>query len=150
MPDFYANGGWRVGKRAEVYVGGRWRTLTRGEAYINGAWRQIFSFAPPFTVSVSPSAVSGARSTYLPSYGVVTSNTTTATPSGGTAPFSYQWTMTSGIATPTKPTLASTAFTAGLAADSSDTSTAIVTVTDSLGVTATASVSVNLTNFSTA
>lgn len=150
MLNFYANGAWRTGKRGQAYVGARWRTLTRGMVYQGGAWRRIFTFVPPIMVSVSPETATGNRLPARPSYGVVTSNVVTATPSGGTAPFSYQWTVSGGVTTATAPSQASTAFTAGLAAESADAAMATVVVTDSLGAAASTAIAVELTNFSTA
>lgn len=150
MRECFVGGTIRTIVNAEAYIGGQWRRLASAEAFTNAAWRAGPTYQTPITVSVSPTSVSGTRTSPLPSYGVVKSNTTTATPSGGRAPFSYVWAPISGTAQATSPNSATTAFSAGLGPETAETSIVRVTVTDSAGSTATADVSVTLTNFSNA
>lgn len=150
MRETYIGGAWRTFVAGEVFVGGEWRSLASVEGFFNGEWRPVVTYQKPITVSVMPSAVMGRRTSPLPSYGVVTSSLTTATPSGGRAPFTYSWAPISGIAQATAPNSATTAFRAGLPPETVETSVVRVTVTDSAGSTATADVTVNLINNSNA
>lgn len=127
-------GAWREIIYGEVYINGAWRRLKYAEGYISGAWRQIANFIEPLTLDVSPPAPSkfGTSDT-------ITSNTVTATPTGGLAPFTYSWVRTSGSTDidVNSPAAASTTFTgAGLDADTLTTATFTCTVTDALGSTA--------------
>lgn len=96
-------------------------------------------FAPggPFTVDVTPDSFGGRLS---PGPGAVTTSEVVATPTGGTAPYSYLWTRTD--ADPSvwqilSPTAAATQFRAeGVGPEDTLTATFKCTVTDSLGATA--------------
>lgn len=63
-----------------------------------------------FTVAASPASVSGERATI----GTATSGNTTATPTGGTPAYTYDWEYVSGdvAITPTADSSATTAFSA--------------------------------------
>lgn len=78
---------------------------------------------------------------------LLTTPSVTATPSGGTGPYTYSWTRVSGSAliSATSPASPTTAFSATLNPDDHETADFICTVTDANGATATASVSVSLT-----
>lgn len=66
-------------------------------------------FFTALSASASPSFVSGSDTGV-----VVTTNTSTATPTGGFGPFTYAWAFVSGDAvTVVSPTLATTAFRGG-------------------------------------
>ncbi len=73
--------------------------------------RMVFSLAPPMSVVAAPSTVSGMTA----GTGTAVTNASTATPTGGTAPYTYAWQILSydGPVTPTanSPTSASSAFT---------------------------------------
>lgn len=89
------------------------------------------------TLAASPTFVSGGRA----GPGSVTTGTTTATPTGGQAPYTYSWARVgAGSGTPTAPTAATTAFTRGMGLGETADETFRCTVTDALGATATADV----------
>lgn len=68
------------------------------------------AFFAALTASASPSVVSGARSPPI-----VTTNATTATPSGGIGPYSYAWEKVSGdTISISNPSSATTIFSATL------------------------------------
>lgn len=135
--DVRVGGAWESPDRAEAYKDGAWRTLQYGEAYYSGAWRQIATFVPALSVAISPTTASATGST-------VTTNSVTATPTGGLGPFTYAWTLVSnsGVTSPaiTSPSTAATRFTGSPTDGHSGTATFRCTVTDSLGTVATADV----------
>jgi len=144
----FISGAWRTPKRAEYLIGGTWRNITRGEVYRGGAWSPIASFVPPLSLSVSPDYVEGRVTTSRPSRTTVVSNFTQATPTGGTAPYSYQWSILSGGASITSPNMARTTFSQSLASEQDSTGTARVICTDSQGKTAFGDVAYYLYNTS--
>jgi hypothetical protein len=146
--DVFFSGAWRTPKRAELVISGVWRTITRGEAVLGGNWHTIASFVPPLSLTVNPSAASGVRRTKTPSSGVVATNSVVATPKGGSGPYSYAWTIVSGSANITSPSMASTAFTATLPPESDQSAIARVSCTDSLGNVAYMQISVFFSNLS--
>lgn len=97
---------------------------------------------PAFSVSASPSSVSG-----LDDGGAPTTDATTATPTGAVGSVTYSWARTSGDGSPGSPTSATTTFTAYPGAPGTVYGTFRVTATDSLGRTATADVSAAFTYF---
>lgn len=77
--------------------------------------------------------------------GTQTTNAVTATPSGGTGPYTYAWTYVSGDTfTVNSPAAASTTFSRSLAVDDTFAGEYRVTVTDSLAATASAVVAVSI------
>lgn len=136
-------GAWRTVKGGEVLIDGTWRQITRAETYRGNAWRTCLTFASPFTISVSPTFVEGRASSFKPARRTVTTDYTQAMPSGGVAPFTYQW---ASDVTSTNPNSASTAFRATLNGDTEMNGTATVTCTDSRGFTAMAQVDYYLSN----
>ena len=133
-------GAWRSLVRAETYTSGQWKAVSRGEAYIGGGWRSLFSTALPMTLSVSPTQVSGYATPFKPVTQTITTDPVTATPSGGLGPYTYAW---SGGNTPLSAT---NSFTRTLPGNTDAFDTFTVTVTDSLGSTATASVDAYFSN----
>lgn len=107
----------------------------------NNVSRLVFTTASPLTASASPEAVGGVAY----GDGNVTTNATTVTPAGGTAPYTYAWTVvsyTNGSGPPVanSPTAAITTITqTGVIED--DSAVLRCTVTDDNGATATADVS---------
>jgi hypothetical protein len=98
----------------------------------NNVSRLVFSIVPPMTASASPETVFGGTL----GTGVATTDSTTVTPSGGTAPYSYVWTLlTYDNATPpaaNSPAAATSTFTqTGIGIGQSYSSTWKCTVTDS-------------------
>ncbi|MGQ3081094.1 MULTISPECIES: hypothetical protein [Alphaproteobacteria] len=131
--------------KIEVTKGSQKRA-TRIEAYDGSAWKLVQSFAPPMSLSVTPS-VTGAYNGSSPGLISITSSTATATPVGGTGPFTYAWTHLSGdTLTVTNPNNASTAFRASIGPGDSWSATYRCTATDSLGTTALGSVDITLSN----
>jgi len=137
---------------------GTLRTITRGKAKAagvlrdlreikvmdGGVLRTVATFADPLFASASPTSVSGTQS----SAGVIAVNTgfTTATPTGGRAPFTYFWAATSGVAAlANTPTSATTNFRAEIGPGTS-VATFRVTITDAVGQTATADVTATFNN----
>lgn len=72
-------------------------------------------------------------------------STTTATPVGGLSPYTYAWTRLSGEGSPNSPTMATTNFGATIF-PVTEFGFFRVTVTDSVGQTATATVSATFRN----
>lgn len=132
--------------RADIYVGTAKKRVTRIECYDGSAWKLVQSFAPPISLSVTPSVSGTGNSTGVT---LITSSTAYATPTGGTSPYTYAWTKVGGdTMTATNPTSASTAFRLGVGPGDSKSATYRCTVTDSLGQTASGTVNITLTNTS--
>lgn len=143
----FIGGAWRTISRGEAYVGGQWRSLKRGEAYRSGGWNGIASFVPPIIVSVSPTSIDGNSSPPTPQTMPVITGFVTATPIGGTPPYTYLWSCTDSVNV-NYPTNASTSFGRSVPAETSINATATVTVTDANGNPAQAACAVNLSNYS--
>jgi hypothetical protein len=97
------------------------------------------------SVSLSPTAVStGGTTSSLTTAGV------TATPAGGTAPYTYSWAKVSGDAiTVNSPTSATTTFSAtGLALDEERSAVFRVTCTDAGALSATRDITVTIIRYS--
>lgn len=140
--EIFRDGSWKTPQRGEVLVAGSWRRIVRGEVYAGGQWRSLFKFVSP--LSVSAGNVQGSQSYFKPTR--VTSSPSTATPTGGLAPYSYSWVVTSGFVTASSPSTASTTFSQVVGPYGQEFATAQVTCTDALGTTATATINITLTN----
>lgn len=139
-------GAWKEVASARVYVGGAWRTLVEARAYVSSAWETIANFVPDLTVSVSPPGASGSTS----GAGAVTTNSVTATPSGGKGPYTYAWTRILGNAsTVTSPASATTTFQRFMPPGEEAAETWRVTVTDNLGTAASADIIASFISFDT-
>jgi len=98
----------------------------------NNVSRLVFSLAPPMTASAFPETVGG----FTLGTGVATTSDTVVTPSGGTAPYSYAWTLltydNAAPPTATAPTSATCGFTqTGIGIGEDYSATWRCTVTDS-------------------
>lgn len=139
----YVGGAWRDLTSAKISIDGiSWKTITRGVACVDGTnWVTIANFVPALSVSVHPAIANGFASPLKPIPQTVNTSSLTATPAGGKAPFTYSWSTlshTGSSPTITSPTSASTTASAVVAANTDQTATVQVTVTDALGSTATA------------
>lgn len=111
--------------------------------------RLIYSTSPPLSLASSPDPVSGGSLGGAPA----TTDTTTATPTGGTGPFTYAWILISHTSgTPPTITSAATAATeftqTGLGLGDRESAVFRCTVTDSLLATATADVTATFLDLS--
>ena len=137
-------GAWRDIDSGKAYIDGAWRDLTEAKAYIAGAWETIATFIPPLSASIGGIGASAIIS----GGGLATTNSVTATPTGGRAPYSYSWALLTGTGvTATAPTSATTAFRRTMLPEDEDNGSWRVTITDDLGTTATADVAVNFASF---
>lgn len=91
-----------------------------------------------YYASCSPSSAFGSRV----GSGLVTTNSVTVTPTGGTGPYTYAWTLDSGNFTILTPTAAATAFRASVPIGETVEDVATCTVTDSLAATTSVSIGV--------
>lgn len=139
----FIGGAWRTAKARKKYIGGAWRTATRRMIYIAGAWHNAETYVLPLSASASPTDASGTAT----GKGnlTITTNTVTVTPIGGLAPFSYSWSASPGI-TITNPGNATTAFSKLMSPFQETIASATCTITDALGTTATADVSIDITH----
>lgn len=124
----------------QIKVAGVWRNITRITGKIGGAWKEVKIFAPALTASASPIAVE--VNNYTGSAVYMESASVTATPTGGTAPYTYAWARDSGTSAATSPASATTRFGRIVAAIEDTGELWTVTITDSFGQTATAQVDV--------
>lgn len=139
----YANGAWRDVARGKVFAGGAWRTITRALVWQAGAWRTAVQFAPPLGVSV-PGLVT--VNGYEPGSAVLDAYVT-ATPTGGLAPYTYQWAADAWVELHGQ-TLASVTATASVDPGGSGYSATLsVTVTDAIGQTATGTAVAHFQNY---
>lgn len=136
----------KTAARADVYTTGGKKRINRIEVY-NGAWKLGAQFLTELTLTCVPSSTSKSVTTSGDSV-PITSNPVLASVSGGKSPYTYQWVqLTGSAATINSPTSATTTFTD----HSVDVGTAVktyrCTVTDDLGQTAQATVTVTFINF---
>lgn len=126
-----------------------WVDLTISKRWDGATWVDFFAAGSGFNVTISPGTASGSVFDPLPAplNTTVTSNPVTATPSGGTGPYTYSWAKVSGdsAVSANSPTAATTDFSAIVPRDGERSAIWRVTVTDSLSATASADVSVTLT-----
>lgn len=115
----------------------------------------VATFSTPMTLAASPAAVSG--SAFAGEFGSspVTTAPATLTPSGGTAPYTYSYSITTqpsyGLVSVDSPLSATTTFThEGVGAGEILTATATATVTDTLAQTATTTIALTFRCISTA
>jgi len=104
-------GTWQELASLWAKVSGTWQQVQSAWVKVSGTWQQVYI---NFTASASDTTPSGSASGPSSS-GLVTSNSTTVTPVGGTAPYTYSWVLLGGAATsgpfdPSAPTAATTAW----------------------------------------
>lgn len=140
----FAGGALRDVKRIRVVVGGVLRDVSRVRAMRGGQLRLVYSRAEPMSVTIQPSFVSGRGRNY------VTTDAATASPAGGQAPFRYQWSIvetTSNTPQVSNPNNATTYFSAFVSRGEPIDATALCTVTDANGVTASGTVQMAFYDF---
>lgn len=122
---------------------GTLRTVKTLKVMDNGNLRLVGNFYSDVVASISPSSAYGTSTG-----GLATTNSVTASASGGLFPYTYSWALIShdnpGTPVAVSPTTATTSF-RGLP---DGTATFRVTVTDSLGSRATANVLASFANIS--
>jgi len=129
-------GTWRPLKTLYVFHLGAWRRLKTLKMWDGTAWRVVANFVPTLSVTVSPATAYGFANPPKPMVQTVTTTPLTAIPSGGVAPYAYDWSITSHTGTSpvlNSPHSASTAASATVAANTEQVATAHVIVTDALG-----------------
>ena len=110
-----------------------------------GTLKVAAQFAPPLSVTASPTTVLGGAGSNYPA--AAKTESTTVITSGGQAPFTYSWArLSGGIGNADQPSKATTTFTAVISPGSFDV-TFRVTVTDAFGQTATADVLAKFVNY---
>lgn len=141
-------GTWREITRLHVRQAGVWRTLKTLKVMNGGVWRTVGVFADPFSVTVSPLALYSSftrTETGLSPPETLTSDLATAVPAGGLPPYSYSWAHLSGDTfTVSHPTNAGTYFSHLFTSYGTRAGTYRITVTDSVGSTATADLQIQI------
>ena len=149
MPWHARDGGiWRTITSPAVRVSGSWQPVQNAWVRVSGAWQNFYAAVTSFTASASPTFVTGLNIISAPDDCPVTTNSTTVTPTGGVAPYTYSWAYVSGdSATVNSPTSATTTFSRNVFINNPGQSfirsgVYRCTVTDSASQTATADVDV--------
>jgi len=138
------DGAWRDPGRIRAAAGGTWRIAKRASIYASGNWEQFFVGADPISaIGFTPPTVNASAST------VTVNGGTTASITGGLAPFTHTWSTVSysdNIPTILNGSTASPTFRM-IVPLIGDTMTAVFrdTVTDALGQTASADISASFT-----
>ena len=143
------SGSLRTITNGKVKVGGVVRDLRTIKVMDGGTLRTVAAFASPLSLAISPTLAGGLGESSTPV--TVTTQAAVATPSGGSAPFTYAWSFISKTGGDT-PTANSAAFSTSTFSQTNvadlDSNTAVFrcTVTDSFGTTATADVDLSFVN----
>jgi hypothetical protein len=131
--------------------GSAWVALTTTQRWDGAAFQAItLPGAGALSVTISPGNAEGLVVSDELNV-LVTSNSVTATPTGGTGPYTHAWTKVSGFSSPQPSsfTAATVTFSANIGRDQERDAVWRDTVTDSLSATATADVEVSLEHQST-
>ena len=125
------------------------KAVAFGSARIASGVKRFFTQSGSLSVSADPAYVSGA--TALAGLATISTNSTTAAPTGGASPYTYAWTKISddgGTWTIQNPTSATTKFNcAGVGADIDFNATFRCTATDAYGGTGTVDVLATVSNY---
>lgn len=100
---------------------------------------------PAIAVTASPDSVNGAAS--RPGSATIATNETTATVTGGTAPYAFAWQSSDGVMSPTASTSATTRFTGQVESGDTVSDSFTCTATDAKGQTATTQVFASVSNY---
>lgn len=129
--------------------GGVTKNVFAGSVRNATALKRFFTQSGTITVTADPAALSAYAASFTPV--TITTGFTTASPSGGSTPYTYAWTFVSsdgGTWTITNPTAASTKFScAAVGANVGFNATFRCTVTDSVGGTGTVDVTAYVYNY---
>jgi hypothetical protein len=140
------NGTLRTITRGWVKQAGVLRRLKTGKAMHGGTLRTVAIFADALTASASPLASEGdytGSGAFPPLF--LTADLVTAIPIGGLSPYTYSWTHVSGDTfTLSSPATAGTYFSHNFTTYGTRSGTYRCTVTDSVGITATVDVPVQI------
>lgn len=138
------SGTWRKGV-FWVNTAGTWRKATPW-LNVGGTWRKDPSpSASTLTATADPAYVTGAIS--RPAGGQAQTNASAVTVTGGTPPYTYAWSSSDGVMTPTIPTASTTRFSAFVDAGDTLSDNFECTVTDAKGQTAAAVVAASVSNY---
>lgn len=140
------DGAWREVTSGRVRIAGTWKNIATVRVYVGGAWKDAESFFAPFTaLTVSPETIERFAEVGT----TLTTQAATATPTGGTPPYTYAWSRVSGDTSIsiTSPTSASTTFSRFVAAETTYSAVFQCVATDALGVSQTDTVTVSITGF---
>lgn len=135
---------------AKRWDGASWVNLTIAKRWDGASWIDIPlpGGGGGLSLTVSPGTASGfeSRVGFAPAVLTVTSNSVTATPTGGVGPYTFSWARITGSSAPqaNSPTSATTSWSANLGKNQVGDATWRCTVTDSLFATAFADVPVYL------
>lgn len=145
----HIGGAWRTVQAGDAYIFGAWRRLLYAEAYIGGNWETIATYTTPMSVSFTPPFAAGSAASGSPV--TVVTNTVTGVVTGGLGPFSYAWSLVSSsggeTSTASSPAFASSFFSKpSVASGEVWGDTFRLTVTDSIGSTASGDLAVSFSN----
>lgn len=133
-----AGGTLRTISSMEVKDGSVMRSIVSMKVLDGATLRTVATFTSP--LSATPSTLTQATTSTTSSFMI--SDPVTCTPSGGLAPYTYAWTIISGTAGVGSPSSASSTFSKTVSGfGTPEYATAQCVVTDSLGDTATVTVS---------
>lgn len=137
-------GAYKTVDSIKVCAGGVWKPVASTRLSPAGVWKVGEIFTRPLSLAITPATVSGSGE--IGRALLIFTDAATATPTGGSAPYTYAWTRLTGSGAAFSPTAAATKFSATVPASTLYSGTFRCTVTDALGATAIASVSASFEN----